>query len=427
VAAAEAADTPAPTAPTASPASATTPTPRSAPPTPTGQTTPPALYALALAAFAIGTTEFVVVGLLPKLSAAFGVSSPTAGLLVTGYAAGVALGGPLLALAVRRLPLRRALVGLMVLFAVGHVVMALAPSFPVLLIARLSTASAHGAFFGLGAVAAGAVVEPARRGRAVALMFTGLSVATVAGVPGGTLLGERLGWPAPFAAVAVLSALAAVVLHRTVPERLDRPEHGDEQSPETQNTASTPRRAALVAALLTTVVGWGSMFVAYTFLTPYLEKVTGFASGTVTALLLVFGGAAVAGGLLGGRAGDRYPKVALPVTLVALSLVLAGMWAAGGNKVLVTLLLAAWGVTGFALIPGLQTAVLRTAGPDGTLASTLNIAAFNVGIAAGSVGGELLVGAGLLRLTPFVGAMETLTALIPLAQRRRSASRSQIG
>ncbi|MFG2848131.1 MFS transporter [Kitasatospora sp. NPDC048296] len=379
------------------------------------------LYALALAAFAIGTTEFVVVGLLPTLAHALSVPVSTAGYLVTGYAAGVAIGGPLLALAARRLPPRTALIGLMTLFSAGHLVMAAAPDFTVLLVARLVTASAHGAFFGTGSVVAAATVPQGRHGRAIALMFTGLSVATVIGVPGGTLLGQHLSWRAPFAAVALLSAVAALALYRLLPRH--------QPAPAAERPAATPRPApaALALALATTVLGWGAIFVPYTFIAPYLETVSGFGQSTVTLLLLLFGAASAVGSVLGGRAGDRHPGAALPLTLVLLATVLALVRGVGHSQTLTVVLLICWGVSAFALVPTLQARVVAIAGPTSALAATLNIAAFNLGIAAGSALGEVMVNAGQLRATPLAAALAVLAAVIPAVLSHRMARSSSPG
>lgn len=379
------------------------------------------LYALALAAFAIGTTEFVVVGLLPTLAHALSVPVPTAGYLVTGYAAGVAIGGPLLAFAARRLPPRTTLIGLMTLFSAGHLVMALAPAFPVLLVARLVTASAHGAFFGTGSVVAAATVPQARRGAAIALMFTGLSVATVIGVPGGTVLGQYLSWRAPFAVVAILSAVAALALHRLLARHQPAPAADGPAAP------LRPALVALAPTLATTVLGWGAIFVPYTFIAPYLETVSGFGQSTVTQLLLLFGVASAVGGVLGGRASDRHPSAALPATLLALATVLALMRVAGHSQALTVALLICWGVSAFALVPALQARVVAIAGPTSTLAATVNIAAFNVGIAAGSALGEVMVNAGQLRATPLAATVAVLAAVIPAVLSHRMVRSSSSG
>ncbi|MDB5068812.1 MAG: transporter [Chloroflexi bacterium] len=378
---------------------------------------PIALLALSLAAFAIGTTEFVVVGLLPTIAGAFSVPVATTGTLVVGYAGGVALGGPLLTLATRRLPPRRVLTGLMVFFAAGHVVMAVAPSFSVLLITRVVVASAHGAFFGVGSVVAAGLVPAERRSRAIAIMFTGLTVATVLGVPGGTLLGEHTSWRVPFLAVAALATVAAVAVRGLVPQDV-----GSQSASEGSSTLIPARRGTIWFALLTTVVGWGAMFIPFTFITPFLEQVSGFGPTAVAALLLVYGAASAAGSILGGRANDAWPVRMLPVTLVALAAVLSLMWLGGGIPWLTVALLFAWGATGFALVPALQARVVSIAGPGSMLASTLNIAAFNVGIAGGSAIGGAMVSAGGLRLTPLVGAAITLAgaALATVGSARRA-------
>jgi DHA1 family inner membrane transport protein len=357
---------------------------------------PLSLYALAAAAFAIGTTEFVVVGLLPRISTDLGVAVSTTGLLVTGYAAGVAVGGILLTLLTRRTPRRRLMTVLMAVFAAGHLVMAVAPNFELLLVARIVTASCHGAFFGVGAVVASGLVSADRRSRAVALMFGGLTVATVVGVPAGTLLGEVAGWRAPFLAVAVLAAVAAVAVARFLPVSVE--------VPPVESTRAPGVRRALVSALATTVLGWGSQFVVFAFLSAYLLDVTGFGTLAVTGMLLVFGIASAIGNAVGGRASDAAPRTAVAVTLVVLGAALVAFAVLGHHRWATVGTVFVWGIAGFALVPALQSRVLTVTGEASVLASTLNIAAFNVGIAAGSGLGAVLVDAGHLAVTPFVAA-----------------------
>jgi DHA1 family inner membrane transport protein len=357
---------------------------------------PLSLYALAAAAFAIGTTEFVVVGLLPRISTDLGVAVSTSGLLVTGYAAGVAVGGILLTLLTRRTPRRTLMTVLMALFAAGHLVMAVAPTFELLLAARIVTASCHGAFFGVGAVVAAGLVTADRRSRAIALMFGGLTVATVVGVPAGTLLGQVAGWRAPFLAVAVLAAVAAVAVARLLPVPAE--------VPRVESTPAAGARRALVAALATTVLGWGSQFVVFAFLSAYLLDVTGFGSLAVTGMLLVFGIASAIGNAVGGRASDAAPRTAVAVTLVVLGAVLVVFALLAHHRWATVGTVFVWGIAGFALVPALQSRVLAVTGEASVLASTLNIAAFNVGIAAGSGLGAVLVDRGHLAVTPFVAA-----------------------
>jgi DHA1 family inner membrane transport protein len=372
----------------------------------TGRRIPLALYALATAAFAIGTTEFVVVGLLPRICADLGVAVSTAGLLVTGYAAGVAVGGIALTLATRRLPPKPLLIALMAVFSVGHVVMAAAPTFEVLLAARIVTASCHGAFFGFGAVVASGLVPADRRSRAIALMFGGLTVATVVGVPAGTMLGEAAGWRAPFVAVAVLAAAAAVAVAVLLPP-LAPPSQVDGPRP-------AGRGGALAAALATTVLGWGSQFVVFAFLSAYLLQITGFGTLAVTGMLLVFGVASAIGNAAGGRASDAAPRTAVAITLGCLAFALVAFWALDHNRWATIGTVFGWGIAGFALIPALQSRVLSVTGEASVLASASNIAAFNVGIAAGSGLGALLVDRDHLAATPLVAAVLAAVA-VPLS------------
>jgi DHA1 family inner membrane transport protein len=375
---------------------------------------PLSLYALAAAAFAIGTTEFVVVGLLPRISTDLGVAVSTTGLLVTGYAAGVAVGGIVLTLLTRRVARRRLMTVLMAVFAGGHLVLAAAPNFEVLLVARIVTASCHGAFFGVGAVVAAGLVGPERRSRAISLMFGGLTVATVVGVPAGTLLGEVAGWRAPFLAVAVLAAVAAVAVARLLPVAAE--------VPRVESGRPAGGRGALVAALATTVLGWGSQFVVFAFLSAYLLDVTGFGTLAVTAMLLVFGIASAIGNAVGGRANDAAPRTAVAVTLVVLGAVLVAFGLLGHSRWATVGTVFVWGIAGFALVPALQSRVLAITGEASVLASTLNIAAFNVGIAAGSGLGAVLVDRGDLGVTPYVAAVIAAVAVpVSLLAAPRSA------
>jgi len=364
------------------------------------------VLAFALGAFAVGTTEFVVIGLLPTIGADLGVDIATAGLLVTGYAIGIAVGGPILTFATRRMAKRTVLVALMAGFAVAHLVLAVAPTFEFLLLGRLVTASAHGAFFAVGAIVAAETAEPGHEGRAIGLMFTGLTVATVIGVPLGTFVGQMTSWRLPFVVVAGLALVAAVAIHLRVPKQARR--EGIARSVQVNV-------GALALALATTVIGFGSQFVVFTFLAPFLEEVTGIPLGAISPLLVVFGLASAIGTTIGGRASDRWPRTTLPVALALLASVLAGLGLAGHVASAVIPLLFAWGVAGFILSPALQARVVSAAGPENTLASSLNISAFNVGIATGSLVGTAVVAGGGLAATPFVAAGIAAFAILPAA------------
>ena len=362
------------------------------------------ILAIALGAFAVGTTEFVVIGLLPTIGGDLGVDAASAGLLVTGYAIGIAIGGPILTFGTRRWHRPTVLAGLMVFFALAHLGLAVAPTFSLLLVGRVITASAHGAFFAIGAIVAADVAKPGQAGRAIGLMFTGLTVATILGVPLGTFVGQLTSWRVPFLAVAGLAIAAAIAVKVFV-----RPETS------ARLTAAPVRvdRPALVLALFTTVVGFGSQFVVFTFLASYLNERTGIDLGLVSVLLLVFGVASAVGSLLGGRAADRWPSRTLPFALGALALVLFAIGVLGQSAVATIVLLVVWGVAGFSLSPALQARVVVAAGPANTLASSLNISAFNVGIATGSFIGAAVVAMGGLFVTPFIAAALAGAAIIP--------------
>ena len=373
-----------------------------------------AVLAIALGAFAVGTTEFVVIGLLPTIGADLGVDIATAGLLVTGYAVGIAVGGPILTFATRRMAKPTVLITLMAGFAIAHLLLAVAPTFELLLLGRLVTASAHGAFFAVGAIVAAETAEPGHEGRAIGLMFTGLTVATVIGVPLGTFIGQQSSWRVPFLVVAGLAAAAAIAIRLVVRTQAKGGPVGGQMPID---------RSALALALATTVIGFGSQFVIFTFLAAFLEQETGIELGAISLLLVVFGLASAVGSILGGRASDRWPRATLPVALGVLASILAAFGLMGGVAFAVIPLLFAWGVAGFVLSPALQARVVGAAGPGNTLASSLNISAFNVGIATGSLVGAAVVADGGLALTPFVAAGLAVIAIAPaLLGSRRSVT-----
>ena len=374
---------------------------------------PRTLLPLTAAAFALGTTEFVVVGLLPTIAGATSVSVASAGTLVTAYAVGIAIGGPSLAWLLRRRTPKSALLALLGLFAAAHVVMAAATSFEVLLVARVLAAATHGAFFGIAAVLAVSLVDESSKSRALGLMFGGLTIATVLGVPLGTLLGQATSWRVPFAAIALMGIAAAIWI-----AFVEKSPSAGDPPPEPEERPSVDW-VALGRAFVATALGFGSMFVVFTFVTTYLVEVTGIPEGAVPALLLVYGLATAAGALLGGRAGDRWPAKSLPAVLILLSAVLALFGLGGSTPWAAITLLVLWGLTGFALPPLLQARVIEVAGPGSTLASTLNVASFNVGIALGSIIGTVLVNADHISWTPYVAAIGTAAA-VPFAVRRVS-------
>jgi DHA1 family inner membrane transport protein len=350
---------------------------------------PLSLFALALAAFAIGTSEFVIMGLLPDLARDLHVNIPSAGLLVTGYAMGVVIGAPILAMATARLPRRAALLGLIATYAVGNLLCAVAPSYALLMAARVLTALCHGAFFGIGSVVAADLVPRQKRGQAIAIMFSGLTLANVLGVPGGTALGQFAGWRAAFWCVVAIAVAATAAIAWAVP-RLPRPETTDLLA-----EFRVLRKPQVILAMLSSVLLSASLFSVFTYVTPMLEGVTHVSPRMVTWLLLLFGVGITAGNLVGGRLGDwrLMPSIAgvqagLIVTLIVLTLTLPGL-----VPVAVTILV--WGVLTFATATPLQMRVVDTAPEAPNLVATLNQGAFNLGNATGAWLGGAAISAGV--------------------------------
>ncbi|MFH8219362.1 MFS transporter [Streptomyces sp. NPDC018057] len=368
---------------------------------------PLALLALAIGAFGIGTTEFVIMGLLPEVAGDFGVSIPTAGLLVTGYALGVMLGAPLMTVLGTKISRKRMLMLLMGLFVAGNLLSALAPSFTVMLIGRVVASLAHGAFFGIGSVVAAGLVAPGKRAGAIAMMFTGLTVANVVGVPLGTLIGQSAGWRVTFAAVAALGVVGLVGIARLVPD-LPRPE-----GVRLRHELAAFKNAQVLLAMAMTVLGFGGVFAAITYIAPMMTRVAGFSDGSVTWLLVLFGLGMVGGNLVGGRFADRALMPLLYVSLGALALVLALFTVTAHNKTAAAVTIVLIGALGFATVPPLQKRVLDQAHGAPTLASAVNIGAFNLGNALSAWIGGLVIAAGFGYTAPnWVGAALAAGALV---------------
>ena len=369
---------------------------------------PLALYALTAGAFGIGTTEFVIMGLLTQVAADLQVSIAAAGLLISGYALGVFVGAPLLTIATGRLPRKAVLVGLMVVFTLGNLACALAPDYGWLMAARVITSLAHGTFFGVGAVVATSLVTEDRKASAISVMFTGLTVATLLGVPAGAWLGLAYGWRSTFWAVTVIGVLATVIIATLVPK-------------ESEARAPIPIRREIAAVLqpqvllglLMTVLGFAGVFTVYTYIQPILLQVTGLAETAVSGVLLVFGVGMIVGNLLGGRLADRRPAGSLVVTLGVLALVLAALGLVLRSPVAMIAFTGLLGVAAFATVSPMQLWVLQKAGAAGrTLASSLNIGAFNLGNALGAwLGGVVLVHAGGLTNVSWAAALVTLAGV----------------
>ncbi len=372
---------------------------------------PLALLALTLGAYAIGTTEFVIVGLIPTIAADLGVSLPSAGLLVSLYALGVAIGAPVLTALTGRVPRKTLLVALMLLFTVGNLIAWMAPTYGSLIVARVLTGLAHGVFFSIGSIIATSVVPKENAASAIAIMFTGLTVALVTGVPLGTFIGQHLGWRATFLAVAALGVVALLGSLLFVPRNLQRSEPATFGQ---QLAVLAQPRLLLVYAI--TALGYGGTFLSFTYLASILQDVTGFSANAVSLVLLVYGVSVAVGNLWGGRLADRRgPVPALMLILSLLALVLLALTFTAHSTVLVLLTVLALGAVAFGNVPGLQVYVVKQAqrfAPQAAdVASGLNIAAFNVGIAMGaSLGGLVVDHLGLMH-TPWLGALVVLGAL----------------
>lgn len=367
---------------------------------------PLSLLALAAGAFGIGTTEFVIMGLLTQVSEDLHISIPTAGTLISGYAIGVAVGAPLLTLATRHWPRKRLLLALMLIFIAGNAAAALAPAYGWLMAARVLTSLTHGTFFGVGAVVATGLVPAEKRASAIALMFSGLTLATLLGVPAGAWIGQHFGWRATFAVVAGVGLLALAILAAFVPRDQGRPD-----APPLRQELAVLGRAPVWLALGVTVFGFAGLFALYTYVEPLLTQVTGMQGGMVAATLLLFGAGLAAGNLLGGRLADRGVARALVLTIAALMLTQAiGRWAFGHGPLAMAYVVVL-GTVAFATVAPMQMRVLQQAGPHGaTLASSLNIAAFNLGNALGAWGGGLTLAQGL-GLTALAWTAAGLTAV----------------
>jgi predicted MFS family arabinose efflux permease len=373
---------------------------------------PVALFALTLSAFAIGTTEFVIVGLVPTIAQDLGVSLPSAGLLVSLYALGVAVGAPVLTALTGRWNRKHLLLALMALFVLGNLLAWRAPGYESLILARVLTGLAHGVFFSIGSTIATGLVAREKEASAIAIMFTGLTVALVTGVPLGTFIGQSLGWRATFLVVSLLGVLALLGSALLVPRNLKQPAPTRLSQ---QLAVLAQPRLLLVYAI--TAIGYGGTFIAFTYLAAILEQETGFAADTVSLLLLVYGMSVAVGNLWGGRLADRLgPVRALNIVFAGLALVLLLFTFSAGHPWAAVLTLLLWGAFAFGNVPGLQLYVVQLAGrysPRAVdLASGLNIAAFNLGIALGAWLGGLVVERGGLMQTPWIGGLVVLVALL---------------
>jgi multidrug resistance protein len=372
---------------------------------------PIALFALTISAFAIGTTEFVIVGLIPTIANDLNVSLPSAGLLVSLYALGVAIGAPVLTALTGKWNRKNLLLALMLLFTIGNIVAYYSPNYESLIIARILTGLAHGVFFSIGSTIATSLVSKDKEASAIAIMFTGLTVALVTGVPLGTFIGQEFGWRFTFLAVSALGLISLLGSYILIPKNLK--ESIPTKISQQISVLTNPR---LVLVYLITALGYGGTFIAFTYLVPILEQITGFDSKMVAILLLVYGISVAIGNIWGGKLADRLgPIQALYRIFIGLALVLVTFSFTATNPYLAVATILVWGAFAFGNVPGLQVYVVQLAkehAPHAVdTASGLNIAAFNVGIAFGAWSGGLIVENYSLINTPWIGAIVVLIAL----------------
>lgn len=367
---------------------------------------PVALYALALGGFGIGLTEFVIMGLLPDVARDFGVTETAAGYLISGYALSVALGGVLFTALLGRLDRKRALLGLLILFIAGNLLSAIAPTYGLMLAGRIIAALCHGAFFGIGAVVATDLVPAGRKAAAISVMFAGLTIANVAGVPFGTFLGQAAGWRATFWAITIIGVLAFFGIFLLVPATPAGAGQG------VLGEFRIFSRPQVWLSMLVTVLGYGGMFGGFTYIAFTLTGVGGFAPSTIPWLLVLFGAGLFVGNIVGGRFADRNLYRTLLTLLVALVIILAIFAGFASSQVVTILALVLMGGFGFATVPGLQMRIMSYADDAPTLASGANIAAFNIGNAFGAWLGGLTIAAGWGYTSPlWAGAAVTLAGL----------------
>ncbi|WP_397471220.1 MFS transporter [Rheinheimera sp.] len=377
------------------------------------------LLALALGAFGIGVTEFSPMGMLPVIATDLGVSIPTAGMLISAYAFGVLLGAPLMTLVFANMARRNLLLLSMAIFTVGNLISAVADSYNVLLFGRMITSFNHGAFFGVGAIVAMNVVPPEKRAGAVAAMFSGLTLATIGGVPLASYIGELIGWRPAFYGMAVIGLITMLAL------RLSLPPMANKQKANVRNELRVLGKKPVLVALLLTVVSSSAMFTVFTYIVPILQQETQASTVFVTSMLVLYGIGLAVGNVLGGRFADRSMDLTLIASLVAVMLLLVVFAVTVAVPLMVVPLVFLWGIASFALVPPLQAMVVQEAAEAPSLASAMNIGAFNLGNALGAMLGALMISAGFgLSAVPLAGAATAAVGLAMVLWFRRGQQRT---
>ncbi|OAB47303.1 MFS transporter [Paenibacillus antarcticus] len=360
---------------------------------------PISILSLTVGAFAIGMTEFVIMGLLPNVAQDLNVSIPTAGQLITMYALGVAVGAPILTLLTQRIPQKKLLCLLMVLFILGNVISVVAPTYAVLMVARLITALTHGTFFGVGAVIASNLVQPNKRAGAVSIMMAGLTIANIVGVPLGTFIGQHMGWRSSFGAIAIMGVVALIGIIIFIPQlRQDKPASIKQQI----SALAKPR---LLLYLLIGALGNASLFTVFTYINPLLQEVSGFAEHSVTWILVLFGCGVTIGNILGGKLADWKLMPSILGLYFSVAIILTIFTFTVHSPIAAVLTIFLWGVVSFAVMPGLQVRIMSLAQDAPALASTSSHSAGNLGNASGAfIGGWVITHLAITSL-PWVGAI----------------------
>lgn len=346
-------------------------------------------------------------GLLPEMAADLGVSIPAAGLLVTGYALGVVIGAPIVAVATSKLPRKPVLIFLASLFVVGNLLCAVAPNYWMLVVARVVTAFGHGAFFGIGSVVAASLVPKNKQASAMALMFAGLTLANILGVPGGTALGEAFGWRSTFIAVVGIGLVSVAAIAWLVPAGVAPPGKGG-----IAGEVRVLGKTQVWLSMLISALASASLFAVFTYIKPILTDVTGLAVGTVTWVLLLFGAGMTVGNIIGGKLADWKLMPTVIGSLACIMLVHLSFAGFSYDATAAIVIVFVWGVVTFVIVPPIQMRVIETARDAPNLASTLNQGAFNIGNAAGASIGGLALSAGVsYQNLPLVGAATAVLAL----------------
>ena len=380
-----------------------------------------AILALAIGGFAIGTTEFVTMGLLPQIASGVGITIPTAGHIVSAYALGVVVGAPLIATLAARLPRKSVLVWLMVAFAAGNIASSMAASYPQLMLARFLSGMPHGAFFGIGAVVAASLVPMRRRTWAVSMMLAGLTVANIIGVPLTTWVGQHFGWQWPYALVGVIALATVAATWAWVPHQ---PTAGDASM---RAELGSLRRLQVWLALLIGTVGFGGMFATYAYIAPTMTELTGYPSAAVPVILAIYGIGMTTGALLSGRVAVYGLMRGIFFCLAAIAVILVLFGYAAHNKVTAVLAVFLLGVVPTILVPMLQTRLMDVAHEGQSLAAALNHSTLNMANALGAWLGSVVLEAGYGYEWPSrVGAVLALAglgiALISVLLGRRQTS-----